>query len=80
MSAHLGFSATRTIFLVAFFMLGAYNHSTMVYILITQLLELIDFNGDISWSYPFASDSITQHHDLYAMDDSTYCITYNRKK
>lgn len=28
------------------------------------LLELIDYSGEIKWSYEFASDTITQHHDV----------------
>ena len=31
------------------------------------LIELIDFDGNVNWSYPFANDSLQQHHDLHYM-------------
>ena len=31
------------------------------------LIELLDFDGTVNWSFPFANDTLQQHHDLHYM-------------
>ena len=33
------------------------------------LIELVSLDGEVEWSYNFATDSATQHHDLFYMEN-----------
>lgn len=44
------------------------------------IVEIINWDNDVIWSYEFSSDTFTQHHDIYPMPNGNILVLIAEKK
>lgn len=44
------------------------------------IVEIINWDNEVTWSYEFSTDQITQHHDIYPMPNGNILVLIAEKK